>query len=45
MQVIQRVGLLATDSNDRPLEEVKIIKAFIKKTLSIVHASPPTQYT
>ena len=32
MQVLQRIGLLATDSNDRPLEDVKIIKAFITPT-------------
>lgn len=29
MQVLQRIGLVETDSNDRPLEDVKIIKAFI----------------
>jgi peptidyl-prolyl cis-trans isomerase-like 1 len=32
LQVVQRIGLVATDSNDRPVEDVKIIKAFITPT-------------
>jgi len=29
MQVLQRIGLVETDSNDRPIDDVKIIKSFI----------------
>ncbi|PAA68398.1 hypothetical protein BOX15_Mlig007603g1, partial [Macrostomum lignano] len=28
MRTVQKLGLVATDSNDRPVEEVKIIKAY-----------------
>ncbi|RNA27191.1 peptidyl-prolyl cis-trans isomerase-like 1 [Brachionus plicatilis] len=29
MKVVQRIGLLQTDKDDRPVDEVKIVKAFI----------------
>ena len=29
LKVVQRMGLVKTDSDDRPLEEVKILKAYI----------------
>jgi peptidyl-prolyl cis-trans isomerase-like 1 len=29
MQVVQRIGLVETDSDDRPVDDVKILKAFI----------------
>lgn len=29
MKVVQRLGLVHTDKEDRPTEEVKIVKAFI----------------
>ena len=29
MQVLQRIGLVETDGNDRPVDDVKILKAFI----------------
>lgn len=32
MSVVQRIGMVETDSNDRPLEEVKIIKAYPSPT-------------
>ena len=28
MSVVQRMGMVETDNNDRPLDDVKIIKAF-----------------
>jgi peptidyl-prolyl cis-trans isomerase-like 1 len=28
MKVIQKLGLVNTDGNDKPLQEIKIIKAF-----------------
>ncbi|XP_067125997.1 peptidyl-prolyl cis-trans isomerase-like 1 [Centruroides vittatus] len=30
MQVVQRMGMIATDSSDRPLEDVKITRAVIR---------------
>ena len=30
MTVVHRMGLVETDSTDKPLEDVKILKAFIK---------------
>ncbi|XP_076351800.1 peptidyl-prolyl cis-trans isomerase-like 1 Cypl isoform X2 [Tachypleus tridentatus] len=30
MQVVQRIGKVATDNNDRPIENVKITKSYIK---------------
>jgi peptidyl-prolyl cis-trans isomerase-like 1 len=32
MQVVQRIGLVETDSDDRPVDDVKILKAFITPT-------------
>ena len=29
INVVQRMGMLATDNNDKPLEDVKIVKAFV----------------
>lgn len=29
MQVVHRVGMVETDENDRPLDDIKIVKAFI----------------
>ncbi len=29
MQVVQRMGMVETDNNDKPLEDIKILSAFI----------------
>ena len=29
MTVVNRIGMVETDNNDRPVDEIKIIKAFI----------------
>jgi peptidyl-prolyl cis-trans isomerase-like 1 len=31
MQVVKKIGLIRTDKEDRPVEELKIIKAYIIK--------------
>jgi peptidyl-prolyl cis-trans isomerase-like 1 len=31
MQVVKKLGLVKTDKEDRPVEEVRIIKAYIIK--------------
>lgn len=31
MQVVKRIGLVETDKNDRPVDDVKIVKAYVKR--------------
>lgn len=30
MNVVKRIGLVETDKNDRPVDDVKIVRAFIR---------------
>ena len=32
MKIVQRIGLVQTDNDDRPVDDVKIVKAFITPT-------------
>ena len=32
MKIVQRIGLVQTDKDDRPVDDVKILKAFITPT-------------
>lgn len=36
MRVVQRMGLVKTGRDDRPVEEVKIVKAYIKKEEDVI---------
>lgn len=31
MQVVKRIGLVETDKNDKPVDDVKIVKAYVKR--------------
>jgi len=37
IQVLSRIGLVETDSDDRPLDEVKILKAYIPSG-TVIHS-------
>ena len=32
LQVVQRIGMVETDDNDRPLDDVKINRAFVNQS-------------
>lgn len=41
MHVVKRIGLVETDKNDRPVDDVKIVKAYVKEEWFFVTFNDP----